>query len=60
MCMGQLCAEEQKGQAAKEGRVSATALTWGILGVGLLVAIGVVIAVVLSQDNNKTVVVVQH
>ncbi len=55
-----LHAEESNGSAAKEGRVSATALTWGILGIGLLVAIGVVVAVTLSQNNDKVVIVKEH
>jgi hypothetical protein len=58
-CFNSSFANEKQGKAAKEG-VSATALTWGILGVSLLVAIGIVVAISLSSNNDKTVIVVHQ
>lgn len=52
--------KEPTGTASKEGKVSATALTWGVIGIGLLVAIGIVVAVTLSQSNDKVIIVKDH
>lgn len=39
------------GEAACQGRVSAASMTWAIVGIGLLVAVGIVIAVTIANDK---------
>lgn len=39
------------GEAAAQGRVSAASMTWAIVGIGLLVAVGIVIAVTIANDK---------
>lgn len=49
-------AEEKKeqGKAAKEGKSHATAIAWAGVGVTLLVVTGVVVAIAINRDNDKT------
>ncbi len=40
------------GQAASEGKTSAAAVAWAVIGIGFLIAIGTVIAVTLAKDHK--------
>lgn len=43
---------EKLGVAACDGKTSAAAIAWATLGIGFLIAIGIVIAISLSKDNK--------
>lgn len=53
-----LCAKEDskesQGKAAKEGKSHATAIAWAGVGVTLLVVTGVIVAIAINRDNDKT------